>query len=244
MAQDIPGFSYTGIAAADLTGKEGYGVVIDSNNKIALAGANAVIDGVLRYGAAADKAVTVVHGGIMGVVAGGVIAKGDSLTTDASGKFVVAQNGEVISGRAREVGADTLIIQMLLKGSYGGNAKVVHSVVTIPFKFADADNKDLVTAYTPGFAGKIEKISVMVTDPATTADKTAEISAKIGAVAVTGGAVSLTSANCTPLGAVVDGSAITATNIFEDDDTISIVAADTAATFVEGEGILMIVLEQ
>jgi len=244
MAQEIPGFSFTGIAAVDLTGKEGYGVYINSSNQIALAGANAVIDGVVRYGAAAGQAVTVVQGGIMGVVAGGVIAKGDHLTTDANGKFVVATNGQVISGKAREVGADTLIIQMLLKGSYGGNAKAVYSVVTIPFKFTDADNKDLVTAYTPGFAGKIAKISVLVTTVASTADKTASLSAKIGAVAVTGGVVSMTTAACATLGAVVDGTAISALNIFDDNDTISIVAADTAVPFIEGEGVLVIVLEQ
>jgi len=84
-----------------------------------------------------------------------------------------------------------------------------------------------------GFAGKFLDIDAYVITPVTTAAKLSTLSLEIGATAVTGGAVALTSANCTPIGAKVSGSAITGANSFGIGDTMTIVAASTTA-FVEG----------
>lgn len=244
MAYEVPGFSFTGVAAADLTGKEGLGVVINSNGLIALAGDAVAIDGILRYGAAIGRTVTVVQTGIMGVIYGDTVAAGDGLTTDSAGRFVPAAAGEVVSAKAFKAGAVNTMHKVLLNGQYGGVAEVVNSVVTIPLTLSLADNGDLVTDYVPGFAGKIKKLSYLAQVPATTEDKTATITVEIGAIGTTGGSLVLTTANAGTAGAVVNATAITAANVFGATDKISIVAANTAAPFIEGSGSLMLVLEQ
>jgi hypothetical protein len=69
----------------------------------------------------------------------------------------------------------------------------------------------------------------------------ASLNLEINAVNLTGGVISLTSANCTPLGAVIAGTAITANNTFGATDTISVEASSVTA-FVEGEGVLLLTL--
>lgn len=94
---------------------------------------------------------------------------------------------------------------------------------------------------TPGFAGRIKSIQFMVTTAVTTGAKLASLTPKIATVAVTGGVLALTSANCTPIGAEVDGAAITALNAFTAVQQISVdVSAVTA--FVEGAGQIVVVL--
>jgi len=100
-------------------------------------------------------------------------------------------------------------------------------------------NIDVVTAFRPGVDGMIEDLSFTVTQPVTTAAKLATLAPTINAVAVTGGAVALTSANATPLGKVLQGSAITALNTISRSDTLSIKATGVTA-FVEGQGVLTI----
>ncbi len=115
-------------------------------------------------------------------------------------------------------------------------------VVSLPVQLAAiTGNGDVVTEYTPGFAGRVKKMDFVVTTPATTASKAAALNAEIGTTNVTGGVVSLTTANCTPLGAKVLGTAVTAANAFTATDTISIEAASVTA-FAEGQGNLLLVL--
>jgi len=114
MAQEMPGFSYTGIADVDLTGKAGYGVVITATNTIALAGASAVIDGVLRYEGKAGESVTVVKTGAMGLVLGGPVTAGDQLATAAGGTFIKAIATKQIVAVSRENGLANEIHQGLL----------------------------------------------------------------------------------------------------------------------------------
>lgn len=115
-------------------------------------------------------------------------------------------------------------------------------IVSIPVDLASIVGAgDVVTTYTPGFAGRIEKIEFIVTKPATTEAKAATLNAEIGTTNLTGGAVALTSANCTPLGARVAGSAVTAANYFGPTDTISIESASVTA-FAEGQGVLLLTI--
>lgn len=122
------------------------------------------------------------------------------------------------------------------------SAIYVRSILTIPIKLAKLANGDIVTTFTPGFAGTIEKISFVVTDPATTADKAATLNMEIGTTNLTGGVLSLTTVACGTLGKVTDATAITASNAFKDNDTIS-VEASSVTKFVEGEGALLIVVK-
>lgn len=114
--------------------------------------------------------------------------------------------------------------------------------VVIPILLPSLANGDVLTNYTPGFAFKVLAVDFAVSKAATTAAKAATLNLEIGTTNVTGGVVSLTSANSTPLGALVAGTAVTAANTGTNADTISIEAASVTA-FVEGEGYLLIRLQ-
>lgn len=113
------------------------------------------------------------------------------------------------------------------------------NTITIPVSLATITAADVLTAYTPGYKFKLLSISYAAKVPVTTGSKLATLSLKIGSTAVTGGAVALTSANCTPLGKVTDGTSITAANTGANNSTISVVAASVTA-FAEGDGYLFL----
>lgn len=116
-----------------------------------------------------------------------------------------------------------------------------NEVVLIPFtiNLAGVTNADVVTNFTPGFAGDIVGFDFVVNTPVTTAAKTATLNLEIGTTDLTGGVLTITSAAATPLGKVISATAITANNSFDDDDTISIKATSVTA-FVEGTGTLIV----
>jgi hypothetical protein len=104
-------------------------------------------------------------------------------------------------------------------------------------------NGSIAARFTPGFKGRIKKVTADVIDPVTTGAKLATFTAAVAGVSTTGGAVALTSANCTPVGAKVDGTAITAGDTFAETDEITAVASAVTA-FVEGQVTLRIFLER
>jgi len=138
--------------------------------------------------------------------------------------------------------------QVAVTDSSGGTASTTikldaaQSMVALPIpdmvQFADGD---IVTAFVPGFAGKILKAFWIQEDPVTTGAKLSTLNLEIGSTNVTGGVISLTSAACTPLGKYIAGTEITADNVFAADDTISVEASSTTA-FVEGSGTIILVL--
>ena len=116
------------------------------------------------------------------------------------------------------------------------------STVAIPVNLASVANGDVLTNYVPGYAFKILSVSFAVSVPVTTAAKATTLNLEIGTTDLTGGAIALTSANCTPLGALVAGSSITAANTGTATDNVSIEAASTTA-FVEGAGYVLIKIQ-
>lgn len=116
-------------------------------------------------------------------------------------------------------------------------------VLSIPIDLAAITGAgDVLTNYVPGHKFKILDVDFQVTKPATTAAKLATLNLEIGTVDVTGGAVALTSANCTPLGVQVAGSAVTAANTGSATDTLSVEAASVTA-FLEGQGVLLVQIQ-
>lgn len=114
------------------------------------------------------------------------------------------------------------------------------TIVSFPIALAGITAAgDVVTNYPAGFKGRILSLNFAVQTVVTTAAKAASLNAEIGTTNVTGGVVALTSANCTPAGALVAGSAVTALNAFAKTDTLSIEAASVTA-FVEGSGVLLV----
>jgi predicted RecA/RadA family phage recombinase len=206
--------------------------------------ASVVFMGVAMEGGTAGQTIRVYRRGIFkfAIPATATIADvGQRVyVADSATVTKTASNG-VYVGRIIQVDSATSVWVDL---EYGAPATVPvadRSILTIPVKLANLANGDIVTTFTPGFAGTIEKISFVVTDPATTADKAATLNLEIGTTDVTGGVLSLTTTACGTLGKVTDATAITGNNAFEDDDAISVEATNVTA-FAEGEGALLIVL--
>ena len=117
------------------------------------------------------------------------------------------------------------------------------SVLSIPITLvAITGAGDVVTGYVPGFAGRVMTVQWETAVAVTTAAKLASLNLEIQGVNVTGGVVALTSANCTPLGARVAGSAVTAANHFTATDTLEVEAASVTA-FAEGSGVLLVLVK-
>jgi hypothetical protein len=127
--------------------------------------------------------------------------------------------------------------QVLKTGGHGANPSWAGIAYTGHWIFytllADIADGDLITEWCPGFAGTLISFDCIVEKAATTAAKASTLNLEVGTTDVTGGVVGLTSANCTPKGARVAGSAITANNAFGASDVISIEASSTTA-FSEG----------
>lgn len=93
---------WQGIAAEDLTGKEGYAVIVDGSDDEEIALADAATDdtgnqllGILVKAGASGEKVTVCLSGPCTAVVGGPVEPGDLLTTDGStGKLHPAATGE------------------------------------------------------------------------------------------------------------------------------------------------------
>lgn len=107
--------------------------------------------------------------------------------------------------------------------------------LTFDLPLAGITDADILTSFLPGHKFKILAFDFYTSVAVTTGAKASTINLEIGAVDVTGGVISLTSANCTPKGVKVAGTAVTAANTGSASDVISIEATLTTA-FVEGEG--------
>lgn len=235
--------SITLITAADLSAKQYYCVKVDAAGKAALCGAGEPGVGILQDPMAAGYAARVMALGISYAIYGGAVTAGDKVASDAAGKLVTAVAGDYVIGIAMETGVANEIRPVLLISREKMGVGTSYSQLCIPVVLSKVANGDILTGYVPGFAGTIESIQFFVTDPVTTANKAVDINLEIAGTNVTGGVVALTSANCTPLGARVAGTAITAANAFTAAQAIDIEAANTVA-FAEGQGVLIITLKK
>ena len=180
-------------------------------------------------------------GGLYDVTADAAIAVGKRVYWDDSANKVTETAGtnKRFGYCVEASSADGDVIQCI----HQPGPSAVRQVISFPVDLASITGAgDVVTTYTPGFAGKIVKLDAVVNVPVTTAAKAASINAEIGTTNLTGGVVALTSANCTPMGAVIAGSAVTAANSFTATDTISLEAASVTA-FAEGSVTIMMVVE-
>jgi hypothetical protein len=110
----------TFIAGEDLSSAQFKFVTLESDGFVDLAdsaGENCI--GVLLNNPPAAGAATVCISGKVMITAGGTIAAGAALQTDASGDAITAASGDVVMGYALEAGVDGQIIAMEL--IQGGN---------------------------------------------------------------------------------------------------------------------------
>lgn len=132
-------------------------------------------------------------------------------------------------------------VQVQVGISFALGSASPQSMVSMPIDFPTLANAGAY-AVTPGFAGRIAGISVLVRKPATTAAKAATLTAQVaGANITTGGVVALTSANATPAGANVAGTAPTVGNAFTAAQSIGFGVSGVTA-FVEGDGSVVLFL--
>lgn len=167
------------------------------------------------------------------MVANAAITAGVPVFAAASGK--IAPTGTVRVGialSAASTDGDVIEVEPQPSSRKGG-------IITIPLNLASIANGDVLTEYPLGFAGTITKVTFAVSVPVTTGSKLTTLNLEIGTTNLTGGVVALTSALCTPIGALVAGSAVTAANTFAAADVLSIEASSTTA-FSEGAGYLLI----
>lgn len=162
----------------------------------------------------------------------------DNLLTDLS--LTATVNVGPIGRIRRFNSATSFDVELFTPAEYViNNGK--YSTLAIPVQLAGLTNANFVTGYVPGFAGRIVSMQFVNTVVVTTGAKAASLNAEIDTVDVTGGVVALTSANMTPLGARVAGSAITAANKFAATSVIDFEASGVTA-FAEGAGVLLVLM--
>ena len=190
-------------------------------------------------GSAGDIDVLVIERGIMKLAISGV-----AITDVGKPVYATDDNTFVISGLGTKIGYVRRYVasgyaEVAFDATYAGQEEIVYvsSAVTL----ASIADGDVITTYTPGFAGRIIDWDFVTDVPVTTADKASTLNLEVGTTDVTGGTISLTSAACTPQGAIISGTAITAGGAFGASDTISVEASSTT-TFIEGTGTLILKL--
>ncbi|MDE2426788.1 MAG: hypothetical protein KGO96_12875 [Elusimicrobia bacterium] len=161
---------------------------------------------------------------------GSVLVIGGDLLVTSSGKITAA---------GTQAGPTTALTDSTGGGGSSGGtlaADVATTLLILPIPSLAALANAATLKILPGFAGKVTAVNFRVgAAPVTTGAKAATLTARVSGAAVTGGVVGLTSANCTPAGAAVAGSAITAANSFLATDTLE-VAVSAVTTFAEGSG--------
>lgn len=245
-AYEIPGLSFSLPSAADLSVKSTSGqfrfVDVNSSAQAAVPSAGGRAIGVRQNNPKSGEATTIVGTGIVMVEASAAIAVGAGVSSTANGRSVTATGGDIVLGTALTAAGAAGELHAVLLGIRAATATGSgrERVMSFPINLAAiAGAGDVLTNFTPGFAGTITKIDFAVTEAVSTAGRAATLNMEIGTTNLTGGAVALTSANCTPLGAVIAGTAVTANNVFTATDTISIEAASVTA-FAEGRGVLLV----
>jgi Ca2+-binding RTX toxin-like protein len=233
-------YSTSVIAGSDLSAKQFYCVKLNASGQIVLSGAGENALGILQDKPASGQVGAVCCLGKSMAMLGSEAVAGQNLTPDSVGRLVPATGSDAVVAVAAESGSvgEVRSVYVVSRATSGAIQK---SILSIPVKLSKIANGDLLTEFTPGFPGRIVKVSFVIVDPVTTSDKVATLNLEIGSTNVSGGVLSLTSANCGTLGAVVNATTITENNVFDADDTISIEASGVTA-FAEGEGVLLIVI--
>jgi len=110
--------AYTYVAGADFTGKQGFAVKADSDNReVALATANSVNVGILVDTNTEGKAVVVAEEGERVLAKlGGAVTFGDKLKSDSAGKLVVAggTGDDNVIAEAKEDGSTNDLIYVVV----------------------------------------------------------------------------------------------------------------------------------
>lgn len=117
MAFEIPGFTMSLEASADLSAFQHHCVEVDSNGEITISNsAGESVFGILQNDPNAQGvAGSIMKDGVSKVVAGAAIAAGALVQTNASGRVITVGSGDFVVGRALDaVGADGELVSVAL----------------------------------------------------------------------------------------------------------------------------------
>lgn len=145
-----------------------------------------------------------------------------------------------LAGRIFAVDSAGVWVEVGVSSMPAGTPATMIVAIPVPALAAVA-NAGVYARFTPGFPGRIVSVAVQNTTVVSTAAKLATLQTAVAGVNTTGGAVALTSANQTPVGANVPGSAITAGNAFTAAQEITVVASGVTA-FAEGAAVILLTL--
>ena len=238
------------VATVSLAGKEGYFYKLDDDHQAVICSAvtdtpAGLIGAVSENGLEISAIPFGGNNGTVGIKLGAAVTdlrKGLQLRADGSAGPDAQTGARTLVAVPLETGAADEIIECILlpaPRTIAANAGV--SLVSFPVTLSAIGNADVVTNFTPGFAFEIVSLHFAVGAPVTTAAKTATLNAEIGAADLTGGVLTITSATATPLGKIINATAITAGNTGTAADTISIEATAVTA-FAEGSGAIVLAL--
>lgn len=215
---------------------------------------NRTIEGGLRewfYIQATDSIATILGAGYFSDATNRGMQKGDLvwLINQSTPTLTLTQVSTVAAGTLASPGAATVIgasdavftdnIAGVVSQTLALNA--VKQVVTIPVQLVDLATGTLKLAIPFAFT-VVGTPQFRVAKPATTAAKAATATLQVSGVAATGGVISLTSANCTPMGAAVAASAaVTALGVGAAGGTVEF-ALSAVTAFIEGDGYFEVVL--
>lgn len=116
MAYEIPGFSFTLVAAADLSALQWHLVNVNGTGLCAISGAGVRAVGVVQNKPIQGAVATIVVTGISKVVAGAAVTAGDELMSDSTGRAITATSGQQGLGVAlQSAAAAGVIIPMLIR---------------------------------------------------------------------------------------------------------------------------------
>lgn len=102
-------------AAADLSSQQYRCVTVNASGQAAVANATALVVGILQNNPPSGQAATVAYSGVSKAKAGGVIAAGARVTSDASGNVIAAAAaGDSVIGVALEGAAANDVIKVLI----------------------------------------------------------------------------------------------------------------------------------
>lgn len=158
------------------------------------------------------------------------ITAGQTVFAAASGKIAVTSGTQYI-GVAKTGAASGGVCEVI-----AGKPSSQNRTISFPVNLASiTTTQDVVSNYIMPTGGIIRNVRWVQNVPVTTGSKLASLNLEIGTTNLTGGVLALTSALCTPMGAVIEDTTITAGNVFATGDNISIEASAVTA-FSEGTG--------
>lgn len=144
--------------------------------------------------------------------------------------------GSVAGGQRAEIfwNPKSALWEAYIQTKAGVNTVGAQMTLSLYTTLAGLVNTQVLAAAVP-FAFKLNSVGFRVRTPATTAAKLATLTGQIQGTPVTGGIISLTSANATPTNTLVAGTTITALNVGAAGNSVG-VAVSAVTAFIEGDG--------